>query len=463
VVICGLVLGVAGGAWAVAGETDFLPFRGYPRLRIVDRGARGGWTVGSHVTIRWTQASLREEDVVVVISRDRGQSWIQIGRTRAERGDLTWKVHGHPGRALVRIETLNGGVRSPARRVEIVAQVREISFANSFAVALHEDGRVRMWGALVSGGLPGSHGTGVLRRPTVMSRLSRVASIAAGGSSVLAIKDDGTAWYWGPFYPFPPKLEPRQIPGIGSAIWGRVYYDTAYVRTSDGRVYGIATRSGGVLGDSEGLPPNTAAEVPQLRDAVDIAIGDLHTLILRPEGTVEAFGANFRGQLGDGTTNDRDEPAPVVGLDDVVAISARLDTSMALRRDGTVWMWGVTSLFDYGSDEWRIARSPFQVQGLPRIVQIAAGDLRAYALDGGGTLFAWGENGSGGLGDGTTSARGAPIECLQHGVRYICSGISTVHVITESGDRFGWGSNHSLILGDGTVTDSPLPVPIYSR
>ena len=43
-------------------------------------------------------------------------------------------------------------------------------------------------------------------------------------------------------------------------------------------------------------------EEEEITDAVDIAVGYYHTLILRKDGTVWSAGYNHRGQLGDGST-----------------------------------------------------------------------------------------------------------------------------------------------------------------
>lgn len=67
-----------------------------------------------------------------------------------------------------------------------------------------------------------------------------------------------------------------------------------------------------------------------------VAAGWLHSLALKADGTVVAWGHNASGQLGTGSTADRSSPAPVPGLADVVAIAAGSSHSLALKSDGTV-------------------------------------------------------------------------------------------------------------------------------
>jgi len=51
--------------------------------------------------------------------------------------------------------------------------------------------------------------------------------------------------------------------------------------------------------------------------ATAIAAGALHSLALRSDGTVWAWGRNRSGELGDGTTTDRLTPVQVSGFSGV--------------------------------------------------------------------------------------------------------------------------------------------------
>ncbi len=53
-----------------------------------------------------------------------------------------------------------------------------------------------------------------------------------------------------------------------------------------------------------------------------------------------AGGANNSGNLGDSTTTERNTPVRVKGLTGVVAVSASYAHSLALRSDGAVFAWG---------------------------------------------------------------------------------------------------------------------------
>ena len=52
----------------------------------------------------------------------------------------------------------------------------------------------------------------------------------------------------------------------------------------------------------------------------------MHTLALKRDGSVWAWGSNYSYQLGDGTDAERTTPVPVPGLTGIVAISAASHT-----------------------------------------------------------------------------------------------------------------------------------------
>jgi hypothetical protein len=73
---------------------------------------------------------------------------------------------------------------------------------------------------------------------------------------------------------------------------------------------------------------NLGEAVDSLRSAYRVAAGGGHTLALRRDGAVLAWGHNTSGQAGDGTSADRATPAQVSGLGEVRALAAE-----ALHRD----------------------------------------------------------------------------------------------------------------------------------
>src|SRR5690606_12921603 len=108
-------------------------------------------------------------------------------------------------------------------------------------------------------------------------------------------------------------------------------------------------RDNGEIGDGEpkGRPLRAIGptRVPGLEGITQIAADGSHTLALRSDGRVVAWGQNRYGELGTGTRDTAWTPVEVKGLDRVVAIAAGggggSGTSGAVRDDGSVWMWGM--------------------------------------------------------------------------------------------------------------------------
>ena len=86
-----------------------------------------------------------------------------------------------------------------------------------------------------------------------------------------------------------------------------------------------------------------------LSESIQIASGGWHTLVLREDGTVWAFGENRYYQLGydsgediGGLSAESGVLHQVTGIDNVAAIAAGGLHTLALKTDGTVWSWGTS-------------------------------------------------------------------------------------------------------------------------
>jgi alpha-tubulin suppressor-like RCC1 family protein len=89
----------------------------------------------------------------------------------------------------------------------------------------------------------------------------------------------------------------------------------------------------------------TWQQVPGLGGGfVYTADGSYHTLAVKSDGSVWAWGKNDYGQLGDYSNTDRHSPVQVHGLTGVVQVDGGYGFSLALKSDGTVWAWGRNSM-----------------------------------------------------------------------------------------------------------------------
>ncbi|MEJ7616748.1 MAG: hypothetical protein WKF30_07230 [Pyrinomonadaceae bacterium] len=68
------------------------------------------------------------------------------------------------------------------------------------------------------------------------------------------------------------------------------------------------------------------------------------------------------------------------GLSNVRAIAAGEDHSLALKNDGTVWAWGRNDLGQLGNGEQTPSFTPVRVSGLTGAVSISAGGNHNLAI-----------------------------------------------------------------------------------
>jgi len=260
----------------------------------------------------------------------------------------------------------------------------------------------------------------------------------------------------------------------------------------DGTVYAWGHNGSGQLGNGtsgDGTDSDTPVQVEDPSDptsfltgVIDVAAGSNHSLALKSDGTVYAWGRNFNGQLGydpDPSTpsaveNQSDIPMQVSGLTDVTDVAAGMDHSLAVKDDGTtktVWAWGLNTYGQLGNGASGTATDvnhvPAQVVdvggsgSLTGVTSVAGGGLHSLALKGDGTVYAWGYNGSGALGDGTsTSPRTTPVQVQtrnQSGTLVPLADVTSVAAGTEhslalkssGGTVWAWGNNNRGQLGLG--------------
>jgi alpha-tubulin suppressor-like RCC1 family protein len=239
---------------------------------------------------------------------------------------------------------------------------------------------------------------------------------------------------------------------------------TTWVSAAAGRYHTVAIRSDGTLW-AWGFNPfgqigngsTVSQSVPVQVDTgfASVAAGGVHTAAVKFDGTLWAWGGNFSGQLGIGTTTSQHAPVQVgTGFTTVAAGS---EHTMAVKADGTLWAWGGNSYGQLGNGTTVDQTSPAQV-GVG-FAFVAAGGTHTVAVKSDGTLWAWGGNIYGQLGTGTTTDQTSPT-LIGSGFASIAAGFGHTVAVKLDGTLWAWGYNGLGELGDGTTMNQTSPVRV---
>src|SRR5471032_1173645 len=247
--------------------------------------------------------------------------------------------------------------------------------------------------------------------------------VAAGGAHTVALKADGSLFSW------------------GSNLQGQLGDGTNTDRVAPVQVQVTA--------------PTTGTISPWTM----VAAGEEHTVALRADGTLWAWGYNFYGQLGDGTTAAKAVPTKIGAFTNWMSASAGATHTLAVRADGTLWAWGGNASGQVGNGSLVDLHAPLQI-GTSTWRAVAAGTLHSVAIRADGALFAWGSNGSGQVGNGLTTNATAPTQISKTNPSNwtaISAGAAYTVGVRTDGTLWAWGSNSDGQLGDGFGLDTNTP------
>jgi alpha-tubulin suppressor-like RCC1 family protein len=404
-----------------------------------------------------------------------------------------------------------------------------IAAGTQHSMALGTDGTIYTWGNNLRGQL-GLGDVAIRYSPTPVPMPGPVIAIGAGSAHSIAVTaGDGQAWTWGwnvfgqlgnGLQGAPTQASPNPTPALGvrgvDQVTGGDFHSLA--RTTDGHVWAWGYNTEGQVGNGAHTPANTGVLTPVLLDGIDsvatLDAGGIHSIALRINGEVWAWGNNQFGACGTNGRGDLLVPRPVLGgmrgtvasaggyhsvvlsapravaralqvgddsadagpislpfvrpLDgplDVTAVAAGLHHGLALDGEHRVWSWGDDSSGQLGTDDGS-HESPelldMPLDGTPGFVQVAARARQSFALRSDGAVFAWGDNSYGELGDGSVKDQHRPERISISRAVNVGAGEHHTIALDQDGAVWAWGQNRSGQLGkapSSALVRSPTQIP----
>jgi alpha-tubulin suppressor-like RCC1 family protein len=384
----------------------------------------------------------------------------------------------------------------------------------SHTIALKTDGSLYAWGYNNYGQL-GLGNVSNRLTPTQVGTDKDWSFISAGNSHTVAIKTDKIIWAWGkniygqlgngavinstvpslvvfgipstPRYLVAEKVSNSQInlswaevsnneEGFEierkisiSGTWellAKVNQDIGYYSDTEvvlGNIYYYRIRAYNAIGNSSYSNEVVISMSDHLISSV--AAGENHTVVLRINGTIWAWGQNDKGQLGIGDTNNRDTPNQLGSEIDWVYISAGQSHSIARKSNGTIWSWGYNSYGQLGLGDSGVGTNrstPTQIGSDSDWLIISSKSSHNLALKNNGTLWSWGPNQSGILGLGDNTRRMTPSQIGTNTVWVPVIAVGGAHSIAcqSNGTLWSWGRNERGQLGLGDIDNRNTPTQI---
>lgn len=236
---------------------------------------------------------------------------------------------------------------------------------------------------------------------------------------------------------------------------------------SDGTVWAYGNNQYGQTGakDANGRiirysDKETLVEFPEgTAPIIRIAAGDAFSVALDADGNVWTWGYNANGRLGLGNSDSRIHLTPEYVMSNIIKIDAGKSEVIALNKAGYVYTWGKNnggSLGVIGTSEDQY--KPIRIRNIAGAIDIAAGEYHSMVLTSDGTVWTTGRNTSGQLGRDVQKSEYFEKVELGEKIAYIEAGNRASLAIDVSGKVWVWGDNTNGQLGLG-VNENKISIP----
>lgn len=337
----------------------------------------------------------------------------------------------------------------------------------AYAVDL-EHGSLPHWGRYAPDPLAVERGTEarlqmIASRPALIARDVIAASAGQSQSVYVTAAGEvfgaGRPWNGSRGGPYTPYTHDEVSVPISNAVAVAAGEAHTMILKRDGSLWGIGSNRTAI-----GVPGAGSYRVPvPVMEAVEhvIAGNSPHlmpggqTLVVDQSGTLFGMGEDIKSLLDPDEEGSASEPVEIAT--EVQAVSVRNDHVLVAKRDGSLLEAG-SDLFDQQTGQAGAKRLT-RVAEVVAVTSVAAGGHHHLVLDEDGSAWSIGSNGRGQLGIGST-ADTSDLRHVMNDVAEITAGWGFSMFLREDGTLWACGSNWLGQLGDGTLQDRLEPVRI---
>jgi alpha-tubulin suppressor-like RCC1 family protein len=413
-------------------------------------------TSSGEITLSWTDNS-PEEDGFKIERKGSNGIYEQIAIVGA---NITSWIDTGPflsgNRYYYRVRSYNMyGNSSYLNEVSIIMPGNWLTVDSGYyhTVAIRTNGTIWSWGKNDTGQL-GLGDTNMRMIPTKVGAFSDWFSCASGNYHNISLKSNpaggGTIWVW------------------GNNDYGQLGLDEGGGRNTP-------TQDGSA---SDWLPQDVSAT-----NLSFVSAGANHTIAIKTNGTLWAWGWNHYGQLGDETNTNRTTPRQVGTNSDWIQVDSYSYHTLGVKTNRTIWAWGWNYYGQLGLGYTILnggVPTPTQIGSDLDWSVLTAGAVHSSGLKIDGTIWAWGKNDCGQLGLGYTTISTTGITApTQVGMDTDWLAVNSGNEYTlalktnpagggppagEAGTLWAWGANgfDQLGLGDNVNRITPTQVGTYS-
>jgi len=297
-----------------------------------------------------------------------------------------------------------------------------VSAGERHSAGITRDGNMWAWGFNYFGQLGLNCSTNKSVPNLTVGGFTDWCQVSVGYSHTTALRRNGTVWSWGRNASYSlgdgtavNRSSPVQVVG-GFTDWCQIttnFHSNAAIRTN-GTLWTWGSNNTCKLGDGTTTPRSSPVQVlGGFTDWCQVSGGGAegdHFVALRANGTVWSWGWGTFGQIGNNSTLNASSPTQLSGAaTDWCAVAAGEAHSVAIKTNGTLWAWGLNSNGQLGNNSTLSRSSPVSVTGgVTNWSKVFAGGQTTHALKTDGTLWGFGRNCN--LGNNlSTGGRSSPV------------------------------------------------------